>query len=767
VVSRADRSLSTSSLPPIGDAASHPLSDFYGNLAEAQLDYPFLTSTYHGVAWGSVELASVALQAGLYGMTAGFATSKTAELFVPRGKYLCNIYIDMANLYLGGFRLIGAGCQAIHTGAYTEFLADTGGVFLDCCGSEFVQFENFAIIGLSSTIGILQGRTTDTVGFQSQYHHFRNLVVAMAHHPSANGGIGTFGQYNFASELGRYYNCVWQADNPYFASIVNPAPWCARRGDAGGVTFTAASPNSSVHVPAGPSFGSLGNLSFEGQCGFISLMNPALAINGCENLHVPNAYFRNNTGVVAAATTTIALSIATGSHAVTPATMSPGGNAIAVNQVLTVENADGSNREVVVVTAVTGSTFTAAFASTKTGPEIVVTYGDYTLAAINIIQGTTNCHISGTAEEFSKLIYTRTISFNFEMKVTLGVANSTVPLIDFDNVGGTLSTGFEGCSLRPFQGDFSTATTALGGTPAVLVGEIWLGLTQGINLTTGGTGVDLTIFAQKWAPSISLASGGSYELIGPGRRKIAASEVSPTFQYTDLSLEGNLAIGNDLMVIDATNATPIVITVEGLAHRLANAQAITSFAIEGNTAANGTLYAKTLTYGANQFALYSDPGLTTPVAGTGAYTGGGVVRGSGRQALLALLDAAVLKWYGGLNSNGSFFIHDQVQGWDIISALATNLILGNASVLTTILGALNVNGTVGLAVPLATTSGGTGANYANFAALVAAVKAALNLTAGDITTALGYTPAVAGNHPTFSLTAPAGGGAVTGTITQV
>jgi hypothetical protein len=42
----------------------------------------------------------------------------------------------------------------------------------------------------------------------------------------------------------------------------------------------------------------------------------------------------------------------------------------------------------------------------------------------------------------------------------------------------------------------------------------------------------------------------------------------------------------------------------------------------GNTAANGTYYAKTTGYPATQFALYTDSNLTVPVAGTGAGSGG-------------------------------------------------------------------------------------------------------------------------------------------------
>jgi len=66
--------------------------------------------------------------------------------------------------------------------------------------------------------------------------------------------------------------------------------------------------------------------------------------------------------------TTIAASIATGSQTVTPASMT----GIVLGSLLNVANSDGSHLEAVTVTAVTGSTFTATFA-TKTGPGITVT----------------------------------------------------------------------------------------------------------------------------------------------------------------------------------------------------------------------------------------------------------------------------------------------------------------------------------------------------------------------------------------------------------
>jgi len=84
-----------------------------------------------------------------------------------------------------------------------------------------------------------------------------------------------------------------------------------------------------------------------------------------------------------------------------------------------------------------------------------------------------------------------------------------------------------------------------------------------------------------------------------------------------------------LTVSGATNATPVVITT-ATAVSLSNGQVVLIAGVLGNTAANGTYYAKTIS--ATQFALYRDGNLTVPVAGAGAYGGGGTVRPAYRGA---------------------------------------------------------------------------------------------------------------------------------------
>lgn len=72
----------------------------------------------------------------------------------------------------------------------------------------------------------------------------------------------------------------------------------------------------------------------------------------------------------------------------------------------------------------------------------------------------------------------------------------------------------------------------------------------------------------------------------------------------------------------ATNASPIVITTAA-AHNLQDGDAITIASVGGNTAANGSFFAKLTGYSTTTAGLYYDKALTQPVAGSGAYTSGG------------------------------------------------------------------------------------------------------------------------------------------------
>lgn len=89
---------------------------------------------------------------------------------------------------------------------------------------------------------------------------------------------------------------------------------------------------------------------------------------------------------------------------------------------------------------------------------------------------------------------------------------------------------------------------------------------------------------------------------------------------------------NSLLVSGATNASPIVVTAAE-DHGLSEGQKVEIRGVLGNTAANGVAYAKVSGYTDDEFALYSDSELTTPVAGSGAYTSGGIVIAVNREVL--------------------------------------------------------------------------------------------------------------------------------------
>jgi hypothetical protein len=76
-------------------------------------------------------------------------------------------------------------------------------------------------------------------------------------------------------------------------------------------------------------------------------------------------------------------------------------------------------------------------------------------------------------------------------------------------------------------------------------------------------------------------------------------------------------------VTTAANASPVAISA-GFA--LVNGEQVLISGIQGNTAANGIYYAKTLGYPPGQFGLYQDAALIKPVEGSGTYTGGGTVK---------------------------------------------------------------------------------------------------------------------------------------------
>lgn len=92
-------------------------------------------------------------------------------------------------------------------------------------------------------------------------------------------------------------------------------------------------------------------------------------------------------------------------------------------------------------------------------------------------------------------------------------------------------------------------------------------------------------------------------------------------------------------ITNCTNATPIVCTTD-VAHGLSNGDMVivanTMVGSNSDSAANGVRYAGSVT--STTLALYSDAGLTTPVAGNGAWQAGSNIKRLGKAATFTLVD---------------------------------------------------------------------------------------------------------------------------------
>jgi len=76
-------------------------------------------------------------------------------------------------------------------------------------------------------------------------------------------------------------------------------------------------------------------------------------------------------------------------------------------------------------------------------------------------------------------------------------------------------------------------------------------------------------------------------------------------------------------VLNASDSSPIVIAAQS---GIGNGQRVLVAGVQGNSAANGLWFAKTAGFSQGDFALYSDPEMTKPSAGSGKYAGNGIVK---------------------------------------------------------------------------------------------------------------------------------------------
>lgn len=144
------------------------------------------------------------------------ALANQTDVYIPKGVYLIETALNLTNLAGGGLRIYGDGYGISGNGSVIK--AGTGGVAIDCTGSQFLSFENLCVDSFynapanPSVLGFLFARSTTSQ--YSQFITLRNVTINIKSNAGAFAGKGSVAIYNNAAEIHHYDNIYAIADNP-------------------------------------------------------------------------------------------------------------------------------------------------------------------------------------------------------------------------------------------------------------------------------------------------------------------------------------------------------------------------------------------------------------------------------------------------------------------------------------------------------------------------------------------------------------------------
>jgi hypothetical protein len=159
----------------------------------------------------------------------------------------------------------------------------------------------------------------------------------------------------------------------------------------------------------------------------------------------------------------------------------------------------------------------------------------------------------------------------------------------------------------------------------------------------GSTSIGTSIFYEEGTDWAGIGAGATATVFQVPAPTLGTGEQVTIAAAVDL--QANVAAR---VVSGATNASPIVVTLDSTAG-LATGDRISILGVAGNTAANGGFW---YSVAGSTISLFNDPGLTSPVAGNGAYTSGGVAVSYGfghfeRRATFRSCAGAIVNAQGG------------------------------------------------------------------------------------------------------------------------
>ena len=167
-------SVSVRDFGAIADGNSHPLSSRYGNLTDAQLDYPHVTSLSQEIDWAAIQAAvDYAVSSGIGRVTLG------------HGRFILS---DTISLTGRGIAIVGyeASSRQFGSGPRASYLIWTGGAapMFTCAGASFGIFRGFGVENRGAATGWLDasgsmGHIFDDLSFvhTSQHTSFSRAVI--------------------------------------------------------------------------------------------------------------------------------------------------------------------------------------------------------------------------------------------------------------------------------------------------------------------------------------------------------------------------------------------------------------------------------------------------------------------------------------------------------------------------------------------------------------------------------------------------------------
>jgi hypothetical protein len=202
----------------------------------------------------------------------------------PAGDYLVTSPIDLSNSRQSGTHLKDGLMVKGDSAGGTRIIGKTGSgkAVIETTGAQWLSIEDLTITGAPtgfSTVGIFQG-LSKTLG-ETQNQKFTRLVILMNDDPSANGGAGSVGIWNFGAEESTY-DTIWvHANLPMMLTAHNPSPSTGFKTPASYQSLAA------VH--------SLGVTTFTGECFLVAVnkRQPSIITEDTNSMKFANTYLAN------------------------------------------------------------------------------------------------------------------------------------------------------------------------------------------------------------------------------------------------------------------------------------------------------------------------------------------------------------------------------------------------------------------------------------------------------------------------------------------